>query len=275
MEANRLEGGGVVVQESFTPERPTNYATTGRYSLQELNPMRQVHPSETRLPVRIASMAIAAIFLLATMLAGYRYIGLPPVIIVGGSGTAAFVLWSLTYLRHPLRPRIVLRPFLLTVAALEVHMIEEYVTGFAPAMSRLFNISWTEHSFLMIFAFIGPILYTLTALGLLRRVPLAGFLMCFIFIGPGVAEFTHFIFPALRPDVQPTVAASVQAVVGHGQFMQGLPNFWVHVTGRYYFPGMYTAVLPMIPGIYGIRKLLIGARAARGIKHRAFVRHSE
>jgi hypothetical protein len=164
-------------------------------------------------------------------------------------------LWNLTYLRHPLRPEVVLPPFLLTVAALEAHMIEEYVTGFGPAMSRLFDISWSEPSFLMVFAFIGPVLYSLTALGLFRRVPLAGFLMCFIFIGPGVAEFVHFIFPALRPAVQPTVAAAVQAVV-HGQLMQNLPNFWVHVTGRYYFPGMYTAILPMIPGIYGIRQLL-------------------
>jgi len=208
-------------------------------------------------------MALAAIFLVVAMLAGYRYIGWAPVIIVGGSGTAAFVLWSLTYLRHPLSPEIVLPAFLLTVAALEVHMIEEYLTGFGPAMSRLFNISWSEHSFLMVFAFVGPILYALTALGLFRRVALAGFLMCFIFVGPGVAEFTHFIFPALRPDVQPMIATPVDAVVGHGQLMRNLPNFWVHVTGRYYFPGMYTAVLPMVPGIYGIRQLLIAARQSR------------
>jgi predicted NBD/HSP70 family sugar kinase len=200
-------------------------------------------------------MAIAAAFLLVAMLAGYQFIGWPPVIIVGGSGVAAFVLWNLTYLRHPLMPEVVLPPFLLTVAALEAHMIEEYLTGFAPAMSRLFNISWTEPSFLMVFAFIGPVLYSLTALGLFRRVPLAGFLMCFIFIGPGVVEFVHFIFPALRPAVQPTVAAAVQAVVRR-RLMQNLPNFWVHVTGRYYFPGMYTAILPMIPGIYGDRQLL-------------------
>lgn len=226
----------------------------------------KVNPDEVRLSVRIGSMAIAAAFLLVAMLAGYRYIGWPPVIIVGGSGVAAFVLWNLTYLRRPLMPEVVLPPFLLTVAALEAHMIEEYLTGFGPAMSRLFNISWSEHSFLMIFAFIGPVLYTLTALGLFRRVPLAGFLMCFIFIGPGVAEFVHFVFPALRPDVLPQVAAPVQAVVGRGQLMQNLPNFWVHVTGRYYFPGMYTAILPMIPGIYGIRKLLIAAGEARSIK---------
>ena len=224
--------------------------------------MEQVHLGETRLFIRVGSMTIAAIFLLGAMLAGYRYIGWPPVIIVGGSGSAAFILWSLTYLRRPLPPEAVLPAFLLTVAALEVHMIEEYLTGFGPAMSRLFNISWTEHSFLMIFSFIGPVLYTLTALGLFKRVPLAGFLMCFIFIGPGIAEFTHFIFPLLKPDVQPTVAASVQAIVGRGQLMQNLPNFWFRVTGHYYFPGMCTAILPMIPGIYGIRKLLIAARTA-------------
>lgn len=232
--------------------------------------MLEVNPDQARLSVRIASMVIAATFLLVTMLAGYRFIGWPPVIIVGGSGTAAFVLWSLTYLRRPLPPEVVLPPFLLTVAALEAHMIEEYLTGFGPAMSRLFNISWSERSFLMIFAFIGPVLYSLTALGLFRRVPLAGFLMCFILIGPGVAEFVHFIFPALQPDVQPTVAAPIQAVVGHGQLMQNLPNFWVRVTGRYYFPGMYTAILPMIPGIYGIRKLLTAARQSNkpGIQFR-------
>ena len=223
------------------------------------------HLDETRLAIKIGSMAIAAVFLLGAMLAGYLYIGWPPVIIVGGSGSAAFILWSLTYVRRPLSPEAVLPAFLLTVAALEVHMIEEYLTGFGPAMSRLFNISWTEHSFLMTFCFIGPVLYTLTALGLFKRVPLAGFLMCFIFIGPGVAEFTHFIFPLLRPDVQPTVVASVQAIVGRGQLMQNLPNFWFRVTGHYYFPGMYTAILPMIPGIYGIRKLLIAARTPRGV----------
>jgi hypothetical protein len=233
--------------------------------------VEQVHLGETRLSIKVGSMAIAAVFLLGAMLAGYLYIGWPPVIIVGGSGSAAFILWSLTYVRRPLSPEAVLPAFLLTVAALEVHMIEEYLTGFGPAMSRLFNISWTEHSFLMIFSFIGPVLYTLTALGLFKRVPLAGFLMCFIFIGPGVAEFTHFIFPLLKPDVQPTVAASVQAIVGRGQLMQNLPNFWFRVTGRYYFPGMYTAILPMIPGIYGIRKLLIAARTSRSVAGNASI----
>jgi hypothetical protein len=34
-----------------------------------------------------------------------------------------------------------------------------------------------------------------------------------------------------------------------------MPNYWIGATGRYYFPGLYTAVLPMIPGIYAIVRL--------------------
>jgi hypothetical protein len=156
---------------------------------------------------------------------------------------------------------VILPVFLLTVAALEVHMAEEYLTGFGPAMSRLFDISWSERSFLMVFAFIGPTLYSLTALGLYYRVPLAGFLAWFIFIGPGVAEFTHCIFPLLRPALQPELPATISGTVSNGGFVAGMPNYWVHVTGVYYFPGLYTAVLPMIPGIWAIRRVLRAARS--------------
>jgi uncharacterized membrane protein YjjB (DUF3815 family) len=43
----------------------------------------------------------------------------------------------------------------------------------------------------------------------------------------------------------------------------GMPNYYLQTTGRYYFPGMYTAVLPMIPGILAIRQVLRAAREAR------------
>jgi hypothetical protein len=118
---------------------------------------------------------------------GYTKIGVPPVVIVGGSGLVALIIWSRTYLRRPTDPAVILPLFLLTVAALDVHMTEEYLAGFGPAMSRLFDISWTERSFLLIFAFAGPTIYALTALGLYYRVPFSGFVAWFIFIGPGVA----------------------------------------------------------------------------------------
>lgn len=222
----------------------------------------QLDEMKASTPVQVLSVLFALPFMAIAMAAGYWEIGWPPVLIVGGSGIVGSLLWWKTYLRKPLDPNVVLPPFLLTVAALEVHMIEEYLTHFGPAMSRLFNISWSERSFLMIFAFIGPAIYSLTALGLFRKVPIAGFFMCFIFIGPGVAEFVHFILPALRPDVAPQLVQNVSGTVGSGRFIAEMPNYYFGATGRYYFPGMYTAILPMIPGIYGVTRLVKAKRDA-------------
>lgn len=211
----------------------------------------------------------AVAFACIAMVAGYVFIGVPPVVIVGGSSIVGATLWVRTYRHGPCAPEVILPPFLVTVAMLEVHMIEEYVSDFGPAMSRLFDISWTEFSFLLIFAFIGPILYALTALGLFWRIRLAGFMACFIFVGPGVAETTHFVFPLLRPALQPNEPTAITAVVGHaGRLVVAMPNYWFGATGRYYFPGLYTAVLPMIPGIYGIVAILRAARR-RGLDHSA------
>lgn len=206
------------------------------------------------------SIVTAVAFILVTATLGYRAIGLPPVVIVGGSGVVGFVMWYRTYLNRPVAPGVILPPFLLTVAALEVHMCEEYFTRFGPAMSRLFDIHWTEESFLLVFAFVGPALYALTALGLFYRVPLAGFLAWFIFIGPGLAEFTHFIFPILKPAIQPEVSASVSQLVAGKGFVADTPNYYFGTTGRYYFAGMYTAVLPMIPGVYAIYRVVKASR---------------
>jgi hypothetical protein len=207
---------------------------------------------ETSKITRILSIAGAALFTLAACIAAYRNIGLAPVAIVGGSGVMGMLIWMRTYLRRPVDPRVILPPFLLTVAALQVHMAEEYLTGFGPAMSRLFDISWTEHSFVLVFTCIGPALYSLTALGLFYRIPLAGFVAWFIFIGPGVAELTHFIFPVLEPAILPELEGPVSQAVSNGRFVTDMPNYWLTATGRYYFSGMYTAVLPMIPGIWAI-----------------------
>jgi hypothetical protein len=202
------------------------------------------------------SILIVSTFIIVACIQGYRNIGIPVVVIVGGSGIIGFLMWHRTYLKHPVDPKVILPLFLLTVAALEVHMCEEYLTGFGPAMSRLFDISWSEKTFLMIFAFIGPVIYTLTALGLYYRIPIAGFFAWFIFIGPGVAEFTHFIFPLIRPAILPDVKATISQQVANGSFIGNMHNYYVKTTGHYYFSGMYTAILPMIPGVYSIIKLI-------------------
>jgi hypothetical protein len=121
-------------------------------------------------------------------------------------------------------------------------------------MSRLFNIPWTEKGFVMVFALVGPTLYTLTILGLYYRVPIAGFIAWFIFIGPGIAEFTHFIFPLLKPELDPTNFEPITRTI-KGIPVKQMPNYYIKTTGHYYFAGMYTAILPMIPGIYAIYRL--------------------
>src|SRR6266446_2113284 len=80
---------------------------------------------ETPKRARVLSVIAAVVFVAVAMTAGYRRIGVPPVVIVGGSSLVALVMWIRTYLRRPLDPEIILPGFLLTVAALEVHMIEE------------------------------------------------------------------------------------------------------------------------------------------------------
>lgn len=78
-----------------------------------------------------------------------------------------------------------------------------------------------------------------------------------------MAEFTHFTFPLLRPAIQPELAGPVSQVVGNGNFVADMPNYYLRTTGRYYFPGLYTAILPMIPGIWAIARVLRAARRAR------------
>lgn len=214
---------------------------------------------QTSKPVFYFSLFVALAFCIAAPLIGYIKIGLPPVIIVGGSAITGFFFWYFTYLKSPAPPRIILPLFVLTVAALQIHIIEEYQTDFGPAMSRLFNIPWSEKSFLMVFALVGPTIYTLTTLGLYLRVPLAGFVAWAIFIGPGVAEFTHFLFPLLQPHIEPGNVSRVTQII-NGTEIVNMPNYYYKTTGRYYFSGMWTAILPMIPGIYAIYRLVKESR---------------
>ena len=194
-------------------------------------------------------IAVVLIFIFAVLLT--VNVGSATMIIVAGSATIGFFCWRVTNLRQSITPVKIAILFLLTVAALHTHMIEEYKSLFGPAMSRLFNISFPEDKFLLVFVFVLPVIYYLTAIGLLMRIPLAGFVAWFIFIGPGVAEFTHFIFPLISPALEPMNVAAISATIKETH-ISGMENHNFFLTGKYYFPGMYTAVLPMIFGSYSI-----------------------
>jgi hypothetical protein len=200
--------------------------------------------------------ALIAIFVAALKI----NVGTPPTIIVGVSALVGFFCWRSTNLRRAADPTKLTMLFLLTVAALHVHMVEEHGCLFGPAMSRLFGIAFPDERFLQIFVFALPTLYYLTAIGLLLRVPLAAFVAWFIFIGPGIAEFTHFIFPLIQPALEPANPAPIDAVI-NGVAIHGMENHYVGITGQYYFPGMYTAILPMVPGIYSVWWLFKAGKA--------------
>ena len=207
----------------------------------------------TRKQITNQLIALALIVFFVTMVK--INVGLPVAVIVGVSAIVGFFGWRATNLNHSIDPTKTATLFLLTVAALHVHMYEEHTQWFGPAMSRLFGIACPDDKFLLIFVFILPTIYYLTTIGLIRQVPLAGFIAWFIFIGPGIAEFTHFIFPLLKPALLPDDASTIAATV-NGTAISSMVNHYIGTTGRYYFPGMYTAVLPMIPGICAVTWLL-------------------
>lgn len=191
-------------------------------------------------------------------------VGVPPTIIVGGSAIVGFFCWRLTNLRRAIDPVKTAILFLLTTAALHVHMLEEHACLFGPSMSRLFDIAFPDARFLQIFVFALPTIYYLTAIGLLLRVPIAAFVAWFIFIGPGIAEFTHFIFPFIEPALEPGNPASITRVI-NGVPVADMANRYIGVTGKYYFPGLYTAVIPMIPGMFSVWWLLKNRREIAAI----------
>ncbi|EMO64706.1 hypothetical protein LEP1GSC133_2984 [Leptospira borgpetersenii serovar Pomona str. 200901868] len=100
------------------------------------------------------SAIVAMIFIVTVSSIGYIKIGWPPVIIVGGSGLIGWIFWYFTYLKKSVDPKVILPLFVLTVVSLQIHMIEEYLTGFGPAVSRLFGIPWTEKGFVVVFTLI-------------------------------------------------------------------------------------------------------------------------
>lgn len=199
------------------------------------------------------AVALGLIVILATALK--VKVGFALAIIVGGSAIIGFFCWRMTNLRRAINPCKTTIVFLLTTAALHLHMLEEHDCLFGPAMSRLFEIAFPNTRFLQIFVFILPTIYYLTAIGLLLRIPIAAFVSWFIFIGPGIAEFTHFIFPLILPALEPTNPEPITAII-NGVTITEMANHHIAVTGKYYFPGMYTAIIPMIPGIYAVWWLL-------------------
>ena len=175
-------------------------------------------------------------------------LGLVPVYIVGGPGLLAVFFWYRTYLKHPTDPATIVPLFLITAAGFEIHLVEEYLGHYAPAISRLFNIGWTDRVFVVI-CFVLAAALGLVSVGLYYRKTGAGFVAS-LFLFTRLAELGLFVFPLIRPALQPDAAYPISQSVASGTFVADMPNHYWRITGSYYFPGMYSVALAILPALY-------------------------
>jgi len=191
------------------------------------------HPAALSRETRL-SVAIVAVFIptYATML--YLQAGLMVVGIVAGSMVAGFIIWLRTTVRRPPTPAAILPAYLLALALFLFHVLEEYEFDFAGRIAAAAHVQWTEAQFVEVIVLLGPAIWIAGAVAIHHRHPLGNFIAWFFFVGMIVGEPTHLlVFP----------------------LMEG---------GRYhYFPGMWSALAPMVPAAYGIWRMLADDRAAR------------
>ena len=178
-----------------------------------------------------SAVAVAAVVLLANI-GLYAYVGVAPMLIIGGSLLLAFFAWLFTTYQEPANPDRVLPLYLLLIAAELLHMAEEYVTSFPEEFSALTGAGMTQDIFVVVFVMGGVILALLSAIGVMYRNPLANFYLWFVIIGPGfVNGIAHVLFPIMA--------------------------------GTVYFPGLVTVFLPVVIGITLALQLYRDSRGSR------------
>ena len=146
-----------------------------------------------------------------------------PLVIVLGTGTMLALAFWIAKGRFHLAGRQMLPLHLATTIAVHLHVYEELTQGFPSAMRQTFHsATFSDATFLARIVFAVPIIYMLAAIGLWFRRPFAEFLSYTLFFGPGLMEWAHYVLPLFRPEPY------------------------------HYFPGMWTAWVPMIPGLTGL-----------------------
>ena len=47
----------------------------------------------------------------------------------------------------------------------------------------------------------------------------------------------------------------MQCSVASGAYVADMPNYYLQIAGHYYFPGMYTVALPILPALYALYRV--------------------
>lgn len=173
-----------------------------------------------------ATLVLAAAFACLMSMVGYILIGPVPAVIFAVFLFGGLVLWRFTTYGRPADPERIVVPYLLTVMLFIVHVLEEYLAGFPAAMTDLTGYNVSERNFLMVAAFIGPLLWLAGLVLFYLRTELGNYLTAAFFVAMTISELAHFAFPVARDG------------------------------SLAYFPGLYTAALPLIPAWVALHRFV-------------------
>ncbi len=152
---------------------------------------------------------------------------LPTLIIGFGALATGMVFWIITSLKYPTDPKLLLPPYLITATVLMFHIVEEYIFDFGTMIGGITQGIWTTEQFLWSIGFGFPIIWIFGAFAIAKRNPFGGFVSCFLFTGMLLGEPTHLLIFPIREAL-------------------------LHGGGYDYFPGMWTALAPLVSGLWGI-----------------------
>ena len=179
---------------------------------------------------RLAPALALPVLIAVAVAVGASIIPRQGLFILGVAAAAAYLGWLLTSYRNPVESKRVVHLYFAAVAIQVVHLGEEYLFGFAPRFSVLFDtdIVWSERSFLGVFVFGFVPLWILSGLAMISRVPalrdLGTYFAWFYALGAGLINaIAHLVFPLLAGG---------------------------------YFPGLYTAPLHLIMSLILLHALL-------------------
>lgn len=178
--------------------------------------------------------ALVAAFVVTFSLGLPATAGLMVTIIVAANMVLAFVVWVKTSLRYPPNPKRVLPIYFVVTALLMLHIGEEYIWDFGPRIAGITGTSWSAREQAITFAVLLPLVWIGGAALTAIRHPIGGFVFWFIFIAMILGEPTHYVVFPLRE------------------------------SGRYdYFPGMWSALIPLVPAIWGMWMMIVDYRQQR------------
>jgi len=158
-----------------------------------------MHPHTDPVPKRPVDVAVALGFTLLIILVGYLAAG--PVI--GLTFTGGFIFGFFVWLARPQHAtfRAIKAPYLLVILGYAVHRTEEEIGDFLPQLEELQGSEMVEvTSFWSLTLVALSVIWFLAPLLMRRGHSFGHFAAWSVFIGFGVLEFAHYLFPFFDGD---------------------------------------------------------------------------